>query len=99
MGRKLASKLDDTICIVTWKDAASHDAWDETSAFLNKSGLVSCKTVGFLLERTSEEIKLLRTCHEDGNTGEGMFSIPIGMIVDVHMMKQRKRKQGPSPVL
>lgn len=85
-------RLDSTVCIVTWKDAASHDAWDDTSSFLEGSGLVQCKTVGFLLERTAEEIKLLRTCHEDGDTGEGMFSIPSGMIVDIQTIKLRKKK-------
>jgi hypothetical protein len=89
--------LRETFCIVTWNDASSQDTWETTDSFRAASGLVKCETIGFLLEETPEEIKLVRTCHEDGSYSEGMFSIPKGMIISIEKRKRTKPRKPKQP--
>jgi hypothetical protein len=91
---KKIKHVHETICIVEWDDAASQDNWEATKEFRGSTGLVRCITVGFFLEETDKEIKLVRTCHEDSEYSEGMFAIPKGMIVSVIRLPRRKPKSA-----
>lgn len=91
-------KLHDQVCIVVWRDAASHDRWEDTSYYRSTNGTVECITVGFLLEDTPEQVKLVRTCHlHDNDQSEGMFAIPKGMVVSMQIIKPRKPRKGKTP--
>lgn len=82
------SSIFDTIAIVYWDDACSHDEWTDAEAHLREdTGLAPIISVGFFLKETDKEFQILRSSHEDESANEGRFAIPKGMIKKVEYKK------------
>lgn len=81
----------DTIAIVYWDDACSHDEWTDTETHLRgATGLVAMVSIGFVLKETEKEIQIVRTADEDEQANEGMFAIPKGMIKRIDYKKYKR---------
>lgn len=90
----------DTIAIVHWLDAASHDAWGEVEERKN-DGLVSIISIGFILSEDEQAIKIVRSSQVNESSNEGMFAIPKGMITKIDYLpsplkKKRKPRRKPT---
>lgn len=75
-----------TIVEIEWVDSCSVGGWHRPEHFTEAS-IANCRTVGYILERTSRHIVVVQNYGDDTrNVGEGM-AIPAKAIKRVRRLK------------
>jgi hypothetical protein len=68
--------------IILWKDAVSHDAWDDLKECVDY-GLPLIKSIGFLVEETSDAYFLAQNLDTVSSNVSAVMVIPKSMVEDV----------------
>lgn len=73
---------------VVWKDASSRPNWQEPDEMRN-AGLVTCRTLGYLVHSDDTALIIAHSLTEDGNGDT--TTIPIGSVEKIRELKPARR--------
>ena len=92
------SVLDLPLVEITWVDAAISPAdegsLDTPSAF---GGLIECRDIGYLIEKTRKTIKLASSITEEDNGYRHANTIPRGWVRRITYLARPSETLGPCP--
>jgi hypothetical protein len=74
--------MKNTIIYIEWNDSSATHGWIETDQIDNLPGVAKCKTIGFLVKETKQEIIVARDAAANKHTcpfGD-LISIPLPCI-------------------
>ena len=75
---------------VEWLDSASTRGWTDLTAYTD-SGLVTCRSVGYLLSKSKESIRVLQSQSNHGGTSE-MLAIPRVCVQSIRTVGKSRAK-------
>jgi hypothetical protein len=81
---------------VHWLDSALDPSFDGPIDALPESGMVTNRTIGYLVEITKHEIRLVRDATDDDNTVRWPYSIDRRAVKSVLYLDLKETGIGPS---
>lgn len=61
---------------VTWIDSAFHRGWSDADTKRAQMGMSECRTVGYLLSKTRESVKLVMSTADENDSFSDGITIP-----------------------
>lgn len=75
---------------IVWWDAYSVEGWGKPDELMQRAeDGCRCTTVGYLLAQDDQRISVIQST-SDGTKGGGLFVIPLGRVIETHVLKRRK---------
>ena len=72
---------------VLWDDACSASGWREAAELKNNVALSPCRTVGYILHKTSKFLSIVQSMGETNGYAADATTIPVSCIRKVRKLK------------